>query len=83
MGCMQYTVRGIPRQLDAGLRSYAQQEDKSLNTVLVEMLERGLAMFKRQPKNIELLELTGTWVEDPDADKAFAEMGRIDEDMWK
>jgi len=83
MECMQYTIRGVPAYLDAGLRGYAQSEEKSLNAVLLEVLERGLSFFKQQPKNAELMELAGTWVSDPESDKAFAEMRQIDEDMWK
>lgn len=80
---MQYTIRGIPLYLDAGLRGYAKREEKSLNAVLLEMLEKGLSLFKQQPKNAELMELAGTWVDDAEADKAFAEMRQIDEDLWK
>lgn len=83
MECMQYTVRGVPGYLDSGLRGYAREESKSLNAVLLELLERGLAVFRQRPKNAELLELAGTWVEDPDAEKALDEMRTIDEDLWK
>jgi len=44
MECMQYTIRGIPPYLDAGLRGYAKREEKSLNAVLLEMLEKGLSL---------------------------------------
>ena len=83
MECMQYTVRGVPGYLDSGLRGYAQEESKSLNAVLLEMLERGLSVFRQRPKNAELLELAGTWVEDPDAEKALEELRTVDEDIWK
>ena len=47
------------------------------------MLERGLSVFRQRPKNAELLELAGTWVEDPDAEKALEELRTVDEDLWK
>ena len=33
--------------------------------------------------NAELANLAGTWVDDPECDKALAEMRTIDEEMWK
>ena len=83
MECMQYTIRGIPGYLDAGFRNLARAEEKSLNTVLLEALEAGMKIFKSRPKNAELLELAGSWVEDADCDAALADMNKIDEAMWK
>ena len=80
---MQYTVRGVPGYLDSGLRGSAQAAAKSLHAVLLEMLERGLSVFRQRPKNAELLERAGTWVEDPDAEKALEELRTVDEDLWK
>ena len=79
---MQYTIRGVPEYLDSGLRCYAKNVSKSLNQVLIEMLSTGLGIFRSQPKNAELLQLAGTWEEDPDAEKAFADMRKVDEDLW-
>ena len=67
-----YDSRCSRLHLDTGLRGYAQQRSKSLNSVLIEMLERGLSRFRNQPKNAELMELAGSWVDDPDAEKAFS-----------
>lgn len=83
MSCMQYTIRGVPDYLDAELRAYAQHESKSLNQVLLDMLAAGLGVFRHQPRNAELLSLVGSWVEDPDAEKALGEMRTVDEEMWK
>jgi hypothetical protein len=83
MTCMQYTIRGIPASLDLGLRQYAKAKAKSLNQILIETLSAGLGIFRQTPKNEELRALARTWVDDPVADKAFAEMRTIDEDLWK
>ena len=66
-----------------GLSGDAEEESKSLNAGRLEMLERGLSVFRQRPKNAELLELAGTWVEDPDAEKALEELRTVDEDLWK
>ena len=83
MGCMQYTIRGIPAHLDSGIRMYAEKESKSLNQALLDMLSAGLGFFGKHERNEPLMELAGTWREDPEADKALAEMRTIDEDLWK
>lgn len=83
MECMQYTIRGIPAHLDSGIRMYAEKESKSLNQALLDMLSAGLGFFGKHERNEPLMELAGTWREDPEADKALAEMRTIDEDLWK
>lgn len=83
MDCRQYTVRGISPYLDLELRGYAKQESKSLNQVLLEMLGAGLGVSKMEPKNPELMELAGSWVETGDSEKVFSDMRTIDEDLWK
>ena len=83
MGCMQYTIRGIPGYLDSGIRMYAEKESKSLNQALLDMLSAGLGFFGKHERNEPLMELAGTWREDPEADKALAEMRTIDEDLGK
>lgn len=80
---IQYTVRGIPEYLDAGIRLYATKESKSLNQALLDMLAAGLGYFKRPVRNDSLIELSGTWVADKKADQVFDEMRTIDEEMWK
>ena len=83
MECMQYTIRGIPGYLDSGIRMYAEKESKSLNQALLDMLSAGLGFFGKHERTEPLMELAGTWREDPEADKALAEMRTIDEDLWK
>lgn len=83
MECIQYTVRGIPKYLDAGIRRYATRESKSLNQALLDVLAAGLGYFRRPVKNESLLELAGTWVSDEKSEKAFAEMRVVDADLWQ
>ena len=83
MECMQYTIRVIPGYLDSGMRMYAEKESKSLNQARLDMLSAGLGFFGKHERNEPLMELAGTWREDPEADKALAEMRTIDEDLWK
>ena len=41
MNSSQYTIRSVPRNLDAKLRSQAEKTGKSLNQVLLESLAKG------------------------------------------
>lgn len=41
---MQYTIRSVPSDVDQALRQRSRQEGKSLNTVAVEALARGLEL---------------------------------------
>lgn len=38
---MQYTIRAIPKPLDAALRRQAKDSGKSLNEVVIETLQKG------------------------------------------
>jgi len=79
----QYTLRAIPPVVDRALRRRARQEAKSLNTVAVEALARGLELDAKPVRHTDLDGLIGTWQEDPAFDRAVAEFERIDADVWK
>jgi plasmid stability protein len=78
----QYTIRGVPAFVDRALRARAKKEDKSLNQLALEALQQALGLDK--PKaHTDLDEFIGTWVEDPEFDKAIAEQDQIDEELWR
>ena len=78
---MQYTVRSIPEQIDRELRKRAHEQNKSLNSVILEILER--ATSPEPKKHHDLDKFAGTWVEDPAFDEAMKDHEQIDEEMWK
>lgn len=79
---MQYTLRKVPRAVDAKLRRRARAERKSLNTVALEALARGAGVDGAIPKR-DLAGVAGTWVEDPEFDRALAAQHRIDRRLWR
>ena len=83
MSSIQYTVRSVPEPVDQALRKLVSQQQKSLNAVILETLERGLEQQNTPVVHHDLDFAIGTWVEDPQFDKAMEEFGRIDEEMWK
>lgn len=80
---MQYTIRNIPKHLDAALRNRAREQGKSLNEVAVLALVRGAGLSETSCRKRDLGDITGTWVEDPATANALAEQDTVDESMWK
>lgn len=79
----QYTIRAVPAAIDRELRRRAKRESKSLNTVAVEALCRGLELSNDAVDHKDLDFLIGSWQEDPAFDQAVADFDRIDEEAWK
>jgi plasmid stability protein len=80
---MQYTLRGIPDEIDAALRERARAAGKSLNEVAIEALAEGAGVTSapRQRRNLD--DIAGTWKPDKAFDEAIADQDQIDEDLWK
>lgn len=81
-GCMQYTLRNIPKAVDRALRKKAKAEGKSLNEAAIEALRAGIEAQGSRVKRRDLSDLAGTWVEDPEFDKAIAEQDQVDPEAW-
>jgi len=82
--CMQYTIRNIPGALDAMLRDRAKREGRSLNeTTVIEALARAMGFSKDTVRQRDLSGIAGTWIEDPEFDRAIEDQDRIDEDLWR
>ena len=76
----QYTIRSIPAAIDRALRRLAQKESKSLNTVALEVLARGLELDAKVIEHSDLDNLVGCWQEDSAFDEAVADFERIDDE---
>ncbi len=79
---IQYTIRKIPEYLDLIARDESKKKHKSLNSVLIEALSKGLSE-DRQIEYHDMDDLAGTWIEDPGIDAALASFDEIDKDLWK
>lgn len=80
---MQYTIRQVPEQVDRLIRQRAKQSNKSLNDVLLEVLQRGIGVSDEPAEYHDLDHLAGSWVDDPDFDDAMKGFDTIDEALWK
>jgi hypothetical protein len=83
--CMgvQYTIRGISDRLDKKIREFAANEGKSLNEALLDLLKSGTGLAEEKISYTDLDHLAGSWVSDPEFDKAIEEMDHIDPELWK
>lgn len=79
----QYTLRAVPAAIDRALRRRARDEAKSLNTVAVEALARGLELDAKPVEHTDLDALIGSWQENKEFDRAIADFERIDEEAWR
>ena len=65
------------------LQELAKREEKSLNQVSLEVLERGLGLGSEEIVYHDLDDLAGTWVHDPEFDRAIEEQHRVEPELWK
>ena len=76
----QYTIRGVPPEVDQALRKKAARLKQSLNRVVIEELTR--ATTGRVQKS-DFSSLAGKWTPDPAFDAIIAAQRQIDADKWK
>ncbi len=80
---MQYTLRKIPARLDEALRRRAREQNKSLNEVAIDALMRAFGLAGQPVKHRELADIVGTWQEDPELERAFADQRKVDPELWQ
>ena len=77
---VQYTVRGVPREVDIILRRKAARRNLSLNQMIVEELSEAAIGARNRA---DFSDLVGKWTPDPAFDEILAAGRRIDRDKWK
>ena len=76
----QYTIRGIPPEVDRALRKKAAKLKLSLNQLVVDELTRAAI---GRPRKADFSDLVGLWTPDPGFDEVIASQRQIDWDKWK
>jgi hypothetical protein len=79
----QYTLRGIPRELDEAIRRKAKREGISLNKAAIRALDEGVRLSGERILHHDLDDLAGKWVHDPAVDEALESMRVIDPELWE
>ncbi|MEO6597270.1 MAG: hypothetical protein ABIP94_21210 [Planctomycetota bacterium] len=80
---MKYTLRNGPSELARALRTRAQRENKSLNTVAIEALLRALGLEGEPPIQRDLSDIVGTWQDDAEMKRVLQDQRFIDPEMWR
>jgi hypothetical protein len=77
---LQYTIRGVPEEVDRVLRQKAEQRGQSLNQTILNELT--VATVGRTVK-ADFMDVTGDWIPDAAFDEILAGQRQIDWDKWK
>ena len=77
---VQYTIRGIPPEVDHLLRQKAAKKKQSLNQVILDELA---AATIGSPRRADFSDLIGQWTPDPGFDEIVAAQRQIDPDKLK
>lgn len=79
---VQYTIRGVPREVDLALRRKAHQRRVSLNRLLVEELTNAAGGAREQSYR-SLKSIAGRWKEDPEFERILQGQRKIDWKLWR
>lgn len=77
---IQYTVRGIPPEVDRVLRQRAARRGQSLNQAIIDELTE---LTVGQRPHADFSDLVGRWTPDPAFDEILSAQRQIDWDKWK
>ena len=77
---MQYTIRGIPVEVDFALRRRAKALGVSINRLIVDELVKATVGRRKLG---DFSEFVGTWQPDEAYDAAVAEQRRVYESDWE
>jgi hypothetical protein len=77
---LQYTIRGVPTEVDHALRQQAERRKESLNQVILDELT--LATIGNRQR-ADFSDLVGRWTPDAGFDEILKSQRRIDWDKWK
>lgn len=76
----QYTIRGVPPEVDRVLRQKAAKLKQSLNQVIVDELTRATI---GRPRRSDFSALVGRWTPDPAFADIVESQRQIDGEKWK
>jgi len=77
---IQYTIRGVPAEVDRVIRRKAAQTKQSINQVVLDELVRATIGNARKAG---FSDVVGRWVPDPGFDETMAAQRQIDWEKWK
>jgi EAL domain-containing protein (putative c-di-GMP-specific phosphodiesterase class I) len=86
MSATNFNLRNIAPDVMSLLKKEASKEKISVNTLILEVIERGLGISHKTKKTLfhDLDELAGTWTENDKKkfEKNIETLEKIDKDLW-
>ncbi len=79
----QYTIRNVAPSIDTALRKKAAERRESLNSIVLEALAKEAGLTSEPQVYHELDDLIGSWVKDPETEKALEEQRKINSGDWE
>ena len=83
MKAKQYTIRNVSKAVDRALRKKASERRTSLNSVLLGALEKEAGVDAQPTEHSDLDFLIGSWIVDPETDRALDEQRKVDKRDWE
>ncbi len=80
---MQYTIRRIPKAVDAAIRERALNTGKSLNEAVIDVLADGAGVKGVPRRRRDLSDIAGTWKTDKSFEAALEEQDQVDKGLWR
>ena len=77
---VQYTIRGVPSEVDQALRRKAKLRKQSLNRLILDELAEATTGTQRHE---DFSDLVGQWTRDAAFDRLVAAQRQIDWEKWK
>lgn len=74
-GLLQYTIRGVPAEVDRVLRQKAKRNKRSLNQLFIDELSAATLACTR---TADFSDLVGRWTPDPEFDEVIRSQRKID-----
>jgi hypothetical protein len=81
--CMQYTIRNIPKVVDAALRRRAKRQGKTLNEVTVQAITEALGLVAESPRRRSVRDILGARPKDVELEAALDAQRQIDPELWR
>lgn len=78
----QYTLRNVPASVDKALRRLAKSKGRSLNGLLLDIVREAAGVATEPAVHHDLDHLIGSWVSDPETERALDEQRRVVPGDW-
>lgn len=80
---MRYTIRNLPKGLDAALRRRAKRRGMTLNEVAVQAMTEALGLVAESPRRRSVRDICGAHTKDAVLELALDAQRQLDPELWR